>query len=169
MFLHASAYVHVTFFIHYNSNTSNLSRKSLGTVPSTAIAIDITVILFFLLPRRSKSICSFIVFGLWKAKSTKNVLIFIVFIFRQWPGKHWFNPWIESYQRLKKWYLMPPCLTLSIIRYGSRVKWGNPGIGVASPLTPWCSSYRKESLRVTLDYCRQLSLLYYKVWSSGQD
>ena len=22
----------------------------------------------------------------------------------------------------KKWYLMPPCLTLSIIRYGSRVK-----------------------------------------------
>ena len=29
---------------------------------------------------------------------------------------------VESYQRLKKWYLMPPCLTLSIIRYGSRVK-----------------------------------------------
>ena len=23
---------------------------------------------------------------------------------------------VESYQRLKKWYLMPPCLTLSIIR-----------------------------------------------------
>ena len=22
-----------------------------------------------------------------------------------------------SYQRLKKWYLIPPCLTLSIIRY----------------------------------------------------
>ena len=33
---------------------------------------------------------------------------------------------VESYQRLKKWYLMPPCLTLSIIRYGSRVKWSNP-------------------------------------------
>ena len=29
---------------------------------------------------------------------------------------------IESYHRLKKWYLMPPYLTLSIIRYGSRVK-----------------------------------------------
>ena len=29
---------------------------------------------------------------------------------------------VESYQRLKKWYLMPPCLTLSIIRYESRVK-----------------------------------------------
>ena len=24
-------------------------------------------------------------------------------------------------QRLKKWYKMPPCVTLSIIRYGSRV------------------------------------------------
>ena len=29
-----------------------------------------------------------------------------------------------------KWYLMPPCLTLSIIKYGSRVKWRNPGKGV---------------------------------------
>ena len=56
----------------------------------------------------------------------------------------------------KKWYLMPPCLTLSIIRYGSRVKWSNPGKGVAPFPTPWCSSYRKGSLRVTLDYGRQL-------------
>ena len=41
---------------------------------------------------------------------------------------------VKSYQSLKKWYLMPPCLTLSIIRWGSRVKWSNPGNGVASPL-----------------------------------
>ena len=41
--------------------------------------------------------------------------------------------------------------TLSIIRYGSRVKWSNPGKGVAPSHTPWCSSYRKGSLRVTLD------------------
>ena len=34
----------------------------------------------------------------------------------------WVQSQVESYQRLKKWYLMPPCLTLSIIRYGSRVK-----------------------------------------------
>ena len=54
---------------------------------------------------------------------------------------------------------MPPCLTLSIIRYGSRVKWSNPGKGVAPFPTPWCSSYRKGSLRVTLDYGRQLYLL----------
>ena len=35
-------------------------------------------------------------------------------------------------------------------RYGSRVKWRNPGNGVAPSPTPWCSSYRKGSLR----YCR---------------
>ena len=44
---------------------------------------------------------------------------------------------------------MPPCLTLSIIRYISRVKWSNPGNGVAPSPTPWCSSYWKGSLRST--------------------
>ena len=60
---------------------------------------------------------------------------------------------VELYQKLKKkkWYLVRPCLTLSIIRYGSRVKWSNPGNGVAPSPTPWCSSYWKGSLRVTLD------------------
>ena len=28
--------------------------------------------------------------------------------------------------KIQKWYLMLACLTLSIIRYGSRVKWSNP-------------------------------------------
>ena len=56
---------------------------------------------------------------------------------------------------------MLPCLTLKIIRYGSRVKWRNPGKGVAPFPTPWCSSYWKGSLRVTLDYGRQLYLLTY--------
>ena len=71
----------------------------------------------------------------------------------------WVQSQVESYQRLKKWYLMPPCLTLTNIRYVSRVKWSNPGIGVAPSPTPWCSSYRKGSLRVTLDYGRQLYFL----------
>ena len=68
----------------------------------------------------------------------------------------WVQSQVASCQRLKKWYLMPPSLTLSIIRYGSRVKLSNPGKGVAPSPTPWCSSYRKGSLRVTLDYGRQL-------------
>ena len=42
---------------------------------------------------------------------------------------------VESYQRLKKWYLISPCLTLSIIRYISRVKWSNPENGIAPTST----------------------------------
>ena len=60
---------------------------------------------------------------------------------------------------LKKWYLMPLCLALSIIRFGSRVKWSNLGKGVEPSPTPWCSSYWKGSLLVALDYSRQLYLL----------
>ena len=56
----------------------------------------------------------------------------------------WVQSPVESYQRLKKWYLMPPCLTLSIIRYGSRVKWHNTGKGVALSPTPWCSKLLKR-------------------------
>ena len=52
-----------------------------------------------------------------------------------------------------------PCLKLSNIRYVSRVKWGNPGKGVAPSPTLRCSSYRKGNLLVALDYGRQL-LLY---------
>ena len=39
-----------------------------------------------------------------------------------------------------KIYLIPPCLTLSNIRYISRVKRSNPGKGVAPSPTPLCSS-----------------------------
>ena len=70
----------------------------------------------------------------------------------------WVQSQVESYQRLYKWYLMPPCLTLSIIRYGSRVKWRNLGKGVAPSPTPWCSSYQKGSLQIILDYGHQLNL-----------
>ena len=44
------------------------------------------------------------------------------------------------------------CLTLSIIRYGSRVNGANPGKGVAPSLTPRCRSYWKGSLQVTLNH-----------------
>ena len=67
---------------------------------------------------------------------------------------------VESYQRLKKWYLMPPYLTLSIIRYVSRVKWSNSGKGVAPSPTLQCCCYLKGSLRVTLDYGRPASFIY---------
>ena len=47
-------------------------------------------------------------------------------------------------------------LTLSITMYGSRVKWSNLGKTVAPSPTPWCSSYRKWSLQVTLHCDRHL-------------
>ena len=44
-------------------------------------------------------------------------------------------------RKTQKWYLMLPCLTLSIIMYRSKVKWINLGNGVALFPTPWSSSY----------------------------
>ena len=67
-----------------------------------------------------------------------------------------FQSQVESYQRLKKWYLISACLALSIIRYVSMVKWSNPGKGVAPFPTPRCKSYWKGNLRVIVDYGRQL-------------
>ena len=72
----------------------------------------------------------------------------------------WVQSLAASYQRLLKWYLIPPCLTLSNIKYVTRVKWSNPEKGVAPSPTPRCSSYWKGSLLDTLDYGRQLLLLF---------
>ena len=45
---------------------------------------------------------------------------------------------VESYQRLKKWYLMRPCINTYKIRIKDmRI---NPGKRVAPSPTPWCSS-----------------------------
>ena len=60
---------------------------------------------------------------------------------RQKLGRPGFNPRTSHIKDLKKWYLMPPRLTLSIIRYGSWIRWSNPGKGVAPFPIPWCSSY----------------------------
>ena len=63
---------------------------------------------------------------------------------------------VESYQRLKQGYLIPHSLTLSVLRYVSRVKWNDPGKGVAPSSTSRCCSYLKGSPRVTSNYSRQL-------------
>ena len=63
---------------------------------------------------------------------------------------------VESYQIFKKWYLIPQ-------HYKVRIKsrWSNPGKGVVPSPKPWCSSYWKRSLRVTLNYGRSPYFLYY--------
>ena len=67
--------------------------------------------------------------------------------------------------KTQKWYLMPPCLTLGIIRYGSRVKWSNPGKGVAPSPTHWCSklSKREPSGHPRLWSPTLLYFIYYKL------
>ena len=70
----------------------------------------------------------------------------------------WVQSLVTSYQRLLKWYLIPPCLTLSNICYVSRVKLSYRRKGVAPSPTPRCSRYWKGSLLVALDYGRQLQL-----------
>ena len=52
-------------------------------------------------------------------------------------------------------YLILLSVKLSNIRYISRVKWSNPGKGVALSPTPQCRSYWKGSLLVALNYSRQ--------------
>ena len=58
--------------------------------------------------------------------------------------------------------MIPPCLTLSNIRYVSRVKRSYPGKRVAPSPTPRCSRYWKGSLLVALDYDRQQQLVFQK-------
>ena len=56
-------------------------------------------------------------------------LTWIVFVM----GGRWLYSWclVGCCRQDLLWYLIPPCLTLSNIRYVSRVKWSNPGEGVA--------------------------------------
>ncbi len=61
--------------------------------------------------------------------------------------------------------VIPPCLTLSNVRYISRVKWSNPGKGVAPSPKPRSSSYRKGSLLVTLDN-RETTLLFFYLFQN---
>ena len=68
---------------------------------------------------------------------------------------------VESYQRLKKWYLMLPCLAFSIIRYRSRVKWSNPGKGVAPSPTPQGSSYRKGAFGSPLTMVANFTFFFF--------
>ena len=53
----------------------------------------------------------------------------------------WVQSQIISYKRSLKWYLISPYITLSNIRYVSRVKWSNPGKGVVPSPTSLCRSY----------------------------
>ena len=78
--------------------------------------------------------------------------------------KTWVQSQVESYQRFKKWYLMLPCLILSIKRCGLRVKRSNPGKGVVPSPTPWCSSYQKRAFGSASTMVANFTLLYIYIY-----
>ena len=64
--------------------------------------------------------------------------------------------WGSIIPKTQKWYVIPSCLIITIIRHISRVKWSNlEKEEVFLAMLP-CSSYWKGSLQVTLDYGYQL-------------
>ena len=69
--------------------------------------------------------------------------------------------YVESYQRLKKWYLLPRCLKLSIVRYRSRVKWTSQGNGVASSAHHGVAAIEKGAFGLHLTKVAKKSLLIY--------
>ena len=56
--------------------------------------------------------------------------------------------------------MIPPCLTLSNIRYILRVKWSNPGKGVVPSPIPQCSSYWKGRLLIAHNFGRQIYFFF---------
>ena len=75
--------------------------------------------------------------------------------------------------KILKWYLIP-CITLSKIRYVSRVKWSNLGKGVKPSPTSRYSSYWKGSIPIAPDYGRQLYFtlyiyIYIYAWFDNKD
>ena len=60
--------------------------------------------------------------------------------------------------KIQKCYMIPPCLTFSIIKHGSRVSGAIQRKWVAPFPTPQCRSYKKRNLQVTIDYGRSTYL-----------
>ena len=81
----------------------------------------------------------------------------MVRVFANGPGDQgsipgWVIPKSLKKKKKKKKYLIPLCLTLGIVKVWIKGIWGKPGKGLVPSPTPWCSSYWKGSLQVTLDY-----------------
>ena len=68
----------------------------------------------------------------------------------QWLGRPGFNPRLSHIKDSK---MLLDATLLNTQHYKVRIK-GNPKKGVAPTTSPRCSSYRKGSLCVTLDYGR---------------
>ena len=120
-----------------NSKSSQVSRTLLN-IPASFNNAVIWLVLIIPLISSSSSFFSwsfgtvqkhFQIFGKFQVFII-IVIIFIAVSLAQWlvcSPMAWetrVQSQVKSYQRLKKWYLMPPCLTLKNV---STVKWSNPG------------------------------------------
>ena len=68
---------------------------------------------------------------------------------------------VKLYQILKKYYLTPPCIRLTIVKYVSSAKWRNSGKGIAVYSSPRRSRYWKGSLRVTFKWVTNFTTFIY--------
>ena len=90
----------------------------LVTVPKASITIGIIVTFishsfFSILLQGPGTYLSFAFFQFYSMVSRNAKSTILQVLFRE----TWVQSQVESYQRLKKWYSMLPCLTLSIIKY----------------------------------------------------
>ena len=98
----------------------------------------------------SVTVYAFLSCVLMSVSVDETLIRLVVRVFANCPGDLGSIPGRVIPKTLKQTYL-----TLSNIRYVSRVKWSNPGKIVEPSPTSRCSNYWKESLLVTLDYGRQ--------------
>ena len=109
-------------------------------------------------------ICPSAFFRCFLSNSRASVIGLLGWVFTNGPGD-----WSSIPRRvIPKTQKMPPCLTLSIMRYGSRVKWSILGNGVAPSPTPRCSSYQKGSLRVANFTFKYSCYSYLLLWLNLQ-
>ena len=140
-----------------NSKSPSPFNNPLVTVPKAPITIGIIVTFmfhsfFFQFPSKvDVLIFLFIFFQFYSLVSRDSGWLALWVECSPMVQENWVQSQVTSYQRDLKWYLISSCLTFSSIRYVSRVKWTNPGKGVAPSSTLWCWSYWKGKLRVALD------------------
>ena len=132
--------------------------------------INISFIVYFTMGKCRFSLNKFwthlIYFKGIKKKKYIYIYIYIYICIEPRSPGHSIPGHVMSYQRLWKWYLIHPCLTLTNIRYVSRVKWSNPGKVVVPSPKPQCSSYWKGSLLVTLSDSQLWDYTKYKTRQS---
>ena len=66
--------------------------------------------------------------------------------------------------KTQKMVLNATLLNTQYYKVRFKVKWSNPGKGVTPSPTPWCSSCRKVSPRVTLNYANFPFFIYIHIY-----